>query len=264
MKVINYFFIAALSFLAIPLLNAQHISDFESVNPNGRSATLNIPETHTFQKLIQNGDQMTGGVTFNCATDFTGFVPVNGSSINGYLSINNESNNGGVAMLDINFNQNTKLWNVTNSKYVDFSAYGRTSKNCSGTVTPWGTIITSEEVGTTYNDINNDGYYDYGWQVEINPKTKQVIDKHWAMGRFAHENAVVHKNWRTVYQGADSGSGHLYKFVADFPGDLSSGKLYAYKGSKTGGSGQWIRIPNDTKNQKNNTQTKWYYSIFLR
>jgi len=240
-------------------VNAQHISNFQSVNPNGRNGTLVLPETHTFQKLIQNGDPMTGGATFNAATDFTGYVPINGSSIKGYLSINNESNTGGVAILDIDFNQNTKLWNVSQSKYVDFSAFGRTSKNCSGTVTPWGTIITSEEVGSTSNDINNDGYYDYGWQVEIDPKTKQVIDKRWAMGRFAHENAVVHKNWRTVYQGEDASEGYLYKFVADFPGDLSSGKLYVYKGSKTGGSGQWIQISNQTKDHRNNT--KYYASI---
>ena len=117
-------------------LSAQHISDFQSVNPNGRNGTLVLPETHTFQKLIQNGDAMTGGATFNAATDFTGYVPINGSSINGYLSINNESSTGGVVMLDIDFNQKTKLWNVSQSKYVDFSAFGRTSKNCSGTVTP--------------------------------------------------------------------------------------------------------------------------------
>lgn len=232
---------------------AQHISNFQSVDPNGRNGSLVLPETHTFQKLMQNGDSMSGGATFSSATDFTGYVPINGSSINGYLSINNESNTGGVAILDINFNQNTKLWNVSQSKYVDFSAFGRTSKNCSGTVTPWGTIITSEEVGSTTRDINNDGYYDYGWQVEIDPKTKKVIDKRWAMGRFAHENATVHKNWRTVYQGEDSGEGFLYKFVSDFPGDLSSGKLYAYKGSKTGGSGQWIQVPNQSKNHRNNT-----------
>jgi len=252
MRAFKSFFLLIIT-LILNTANAQHISNFQSVNPNGRNGTLVLPETHTFQKLIQNGDPMTGGATFYAATDFTGYVPINGSSIEGYLSINNESNTGGVAILDIDFNQNTKLWNVSQSKYVDFSAFGRTSKNCSGTVTPWGTIITSEEVSISYNDINNDGYYDYGWQVEIDPKTKQVIDKRWAMGRFAHENAVVHKNWRTVYQGEDSGDGYLYKFVADFPGDLSSGKLYAYKGSKTGGSGQWIQISNETKNQRNNT-----------
>jgi len=234
-------------------LFAQTIDEFVSVNPNGRNGTLVLPETHTFQKIIQEGDAMTGGASFQSNTDFTGYVPINGSSINGYLSINNEADNGGVAMLDLNYNQTLKLWNVTYSQYVDFSAYGRTARNCSGAVTPWGTIITSEEVQTTFRDINNDGYYDYGWQVEIDPASKQVIDKRWALGRFAHENAVVHKNWRTVYQGTDNSSGYLYKFVADLPADLSSGKLYVYKGSKTGGSGQWILIPNTTKSQRNNT-----------
>jgi len=158
-------------------LFAQTIDEFVSVNPNGRNGTLVLPETHTFQKIIQEGDAMTGGASFQSNTDFTGYVPINGSSINGYLSINNEADNGGVAMLDLNYNQTLKLWNVTYSQYVDFSAYGRTARNCSGAVTPWGTIITSEEVQTTFRDINNDGYYDYGWQVEIDPASKQVIDK---------------------------------------------------------------------------------------
>jgi len=237
-------------------LLAQSIGDFVSVNPNQRDATLRLPETHTFQKLIQEGDMMTGGASYQSNTDFTGYVPINGSSINGYLSINNEANNGGVAMLDINYSQNMKLWEVTYSKYVDFSAFGRTSRNCSGGVTPWGTILTSEEVSSTFDDINNDGYLDYGWQVEIDPVAKQVIDKRWALGRFAHENAVVHDNWRTVYQGADNSTGYLYKFVADLPADLSSGKLYVYKGSKNGGTGQWILIPNSTKNQRNNTKSQ--------
>jgi len=233
----------------------QAISDFVSVNPNTRNATLRLPETHTFQKIIQEGDAMTGGATYQSNVDFTGYVPIKGSSINGYLSINNEASNGGVAMLDINYNQNSKLWNVTRSEYVDFSSFGRTSRNCSGGVTPWGTIITSEEVSSSFSDINNDGYRDYGWQVELDPVSKQVIDKRWALGNFAHENAVVHNNWRTVYQGADEDYGYLYKFVADLPADLSSGKLYVYKGSKTGGPGQWILIPNTTKTERNNTRT---------
>jgi secreted PhoX family phosphatase len=37
-------------------------------------------------------------------------------------------------------------------------------------------VITAEE-SVTSNDVNADGYKDYGWLVEIDPATAQVISK---------------------------------------------------------------------------------------
>ncbi len=110
-------------------------------------------------------------------------------------------------------------------------------------------------------DFNNDGYDDFGWAIEIDPVTKTVIDqpgglngadKLWAMGNFKHENAAIHNNQRTVYQGADAAIGYLYKFIADNAQDLSSGNLYVYSGSKNG-SGSWIQLANTTQAEQNST-----------
>ena len=47
----------------------------------------------------------------------------------------------------------------------------------------------------------------------------------------------------------------MYKFIADSPADLSSGKLYVYKGSKDG-TGMWILIDNTTIAERNSTLTQ--------
>ena len=235
-------------------LFAQQIGDFNSVVPAARNSNFIFPSTHTFQKFIEAGDPLTQGGNLLNNNDFTGYVPINGSSENGYLSINAETAPGGVSILDINFNATLKTWQTTLSQAVDFSSVVATIANCSGTVTPWNTIISCEETIVT-TDVNGDGYNDLGWCVEIDPATKTVIDKRWALGNFKHENVVIHGNQRTLYQGADSDPGYLYKFVADNTQDLSSGNLYVYSGSKSG-SGNWILLDNTTTTERNSTLTQ--------
>ncbi|PQV44599.1 hypothetical protein CLV33_1199 [Jejuia pallidilutea] len=232
-------------------LIAQNIGDFISVEPSVQSSNFTIPSTHIFQKIIEEGDILLQGGTLPGNTDFTGYVPINGSSENGYISINSELTPGSVSILDINYNSTTKLWEITDSKAIDFSGVAGSSKNCSGTVTSWNTIISCEEI-TSNSDINNDDRNDLGWCIEIDPASKKVIDKRWALGNFEHENITVHSNERTIYEGADSNPGYLYKFVADTAQDLSSGNLFVYKGSKNG-SGNWIPINNKTPSEQNST-----------
>lgn len=227
------------------------MGDFTSVQPGAQDASLHLPGTHTFQYLIEHGDPITSGGTMPDNFDFTAYVPINGRSDTAYLSINHESAPGGVTVLDIDFDASIKRWEVLSSTAIDFSSVVGTAANCSGAVTSWGTIISCEEV-TAAVDLNVDGYYDLGWAVEINPQSKTLIDKRWAMGNFRHENAVVHSNERTVYQGADSNPGYLYKFVATSAQNLSSGNLYVYSGSKNG-SGNWILLNNTTATQRNTT-----------
>lgn len=260
------------------LLSAQHIDQFKSVDADNSHPSqediLKLPETHNFQVLMQAGDFSTDS-RFNC--DFAGYVPIDNSSTKGYLSINNETKvlencdinirSGGVLMLDIEFNDNLKIWEVLDGTNIDFSDFEGTSKNCSGAITPWGTVISSEEHGYTSlecQQLGSNGYYKYGWQVEIDPADKQVLAKHYAMGRFRHENAAIHPNQRTIYQGADDEDGYLYKFVAHKSGDLSSGDLYVYKddddathfmfGSLAPGKGKWIKIANTSINDRNRTK----------
>ncbi|MFT6718351.1 MAG: secreted PhoX family phosphatase, partial [Sphingobacteriales bacterium] len=134
---------------------------------------------------------------------------------------------------------------------VDFSPVKGTGNNCSGTVTPWNSLVSCEEAISSV-DLTPEGRKVKGWCVEIDPVSKQVKDKLWALGNFKHENIVVHKNQRTVYQGADSNPGYLYKFVADKEKDLSSGDLFVFKGAKNG-AGIWLKINNLTPEEQNTT-----------
>ena len=229
------------------------IGNFMSVEPAVQDAQMHIPPTHVFQVIVEQNDLLTSGESMHNNFDFTGYVPINQSSTNGYLSINGENTPGHVAIFDFQLDTNLKKWNHSNSQEVDFTPWGETARNCSGAVTPWNTIISCEESVNT-NDVNNDGYHDYGWAVEIDPVTRTVIDKRWALGKFKHENLACHPNQRTFYQGADSNPGYLYKFVADQAADLSSGDLFVYVGPKNG-NGNWVQIPNTTIAERNNTLT---------
>ena len=86
------------------------IADFISLEPQARNSNFIIPSTHVFHKIIEEGDALTEGGLLPDNTDFTGYVPINGSSENGYLSINSESAPKGVSVLDVNFNTTSKLW----------------------------------------------------------------------------------------------------------------------------------------------------------
>ncbi|OUR92216.1 hypothetical protein A9Q87_06980 [Flavobacteriales bacterium 34_180_T64] len=234
--------------------SAQDIGDFTSVEPLVQNSDFVIPSTHIFQKIIEAGDPLTEGGVLPIKNDFTGYVPISGSSENGFLCINSEDTPGGASILNINFNLSSDLWETTLSQAINFDGVAGTARNCSGTITPWNTFVSCEEQISTV-DSNNDNYYDLGWCVEIDPVSKTVIDKRWALGNFRHENIVVHSNLRTVYEGADSNPGYLYKFVANNVQDLSAGDLYVYNGSKDG-PGNWILLNNSTPSERNTVLTQ--------
>lgn len=246
-------------FLSQTILQGQHISEFISLEGGTQSTDLILPSTHSFQYIIETGDAYNGGGTLPAKFDFTGYVPISGSSQNGYLSVSHELTPGGLSILDVQFDPGKQSWSYSNAHEVDFTVVNGTGKNCSGTVTPWNTIVTSEEI--TSIDNNGDGYYDLGWNIEVDPVTKQILDypgglsggdKMWALGNFKHENIAIQSNLRTVYQAEDINGGHLYKFVADMAGDLSSGDLYVYVGPKNG-NGNWVQLDNNTPAQQNTT-----------
>ncbi|MBV1888035.1 MAG: DUF839 domain-containing protein [Urechidicola sp.] len=240
-------------FLFLNQIEAQNIGDFVSVEPVAQTAQFVLPSTHAFQKISETGDALTEGGTMPSTPDFSGYVPIGGISTNGYLSVNHESATGAVTVFDINFNGATNFWETTASEAIDFTAVGGTYANCSGTVTSWNTVITCEEVAIALDIVAPfDGYNDTGWNLEIDPATKTVLGKHWAMGNMAHENVTIHSNDRTVYQGADSNPGYLYKFVATTAQDLSDGLLYVYTGPKSG-VGTWVLLDNTTVAERNST-----------
>ncbi len=238
-------------FVLCTAVTGQHISAFTSVTPGSQTSDFKFPfSTHTFQKILEHGDPVLNG-TARDNFDFTGYLPANGSSVSGYLSLNHEMTPGGVTAMDMHFNAFTKLWQAGSITNLDFTAVNGTAKNCSGGITPWGTTITCEE-GIDVSDTNLDGYNDLGWMVEVDPVSKTVIGKLWALGCGKKENIVIHANRQTAYFGNDDNPGYLFKFVASSVNNLNSGLLYAYKGSKNG-TGEWIPISNATIWERNNT-----------
>ena len=100
--------------------------------------------------------------------------------------------------------------------------------------------------------------YDYGWTTEVivlNTKGDVKVQKHYAMGRFAHELAYVMPDEKTVFLSDDGTNVALYMFVADEKADLSSGVLYAAKwmqrSDKNGGKAYlaWVNLGHATDAQ---------------
>jgi uncharacterized protein len=245
------------------VLHAQTIGTFNSVQPSAQTQNFALPSTHTFQRIIATGNSLTLGGTLGANLDFTGYVPIAGSSTNGYLSVSSELTPAECAILSINFNGTTKLWNTTSSGKVNFPSadIGTVARFCSGTVTPNNTIMVCEE-STVAGDVNADGYQDQGWVIEIDPVTRTVInqdavggvDKLWAVGRQSHENVVIKSDQSVMYWGADANpTGYMYKFVPTVAGNFSSGLLYVLVTNASLGTGTWQLVANSTQAEQNNT-----------
>ncbi|WP_419146869.1 alkaline phosphatase PhoX [Pseudoalteromonas 'SMAR'] len=216
----------------------------------------------TFDQLGDKGLAGGLGVHYSISTgeeiikndnpDFNGFIPVDADT--GYLFTNWEAYPGGVSRLKMS-KATSGQWSIEEAMMVDFDGVKGTAANCFGSVSPWGTPLTSEEwivwssVDSTqdpaWNDPSETGNdtmealtapdfpnpYRYGYIAEIKNPTSDTPDvvKHFTIGRYEHENSVVMPDRRTVYSSQDDTGGVLFKFVADQPEDLSSGTLYAAK-----------------------------------
>lgn len=169
----------------------------------------------------------------------------------------------------------TGSWEVVPSKWgkkfihVDFTTVGRTNRNCGGTVTPYGSILTAEEYPMPSNAALNAGgmgfsdtsdftipagngiysgrvlkrYQQMGWIVEVDPSSAKATKKFYAMGNFSHEDIVCMNDGVTVYLTEDNSPSCLYKFVGDEVHNYTSGQLYVYKQSADGEGGSWLALP---------------------
>ncbi|MDV6373197.1 alkaline phosphatase PhoX [Deinococcus arenicola] len=168
------------------------------------------------------------------------FLP--GGADTGTLYTHFECQPGGVVQTELKrVNGN---WQAVGGHQLDFRAVGGTWNNCNGSVTPWGTALTSEEYPSetdadwarvapamTQYLGRPANRYDFGRVSELTRQAdgSTTIKKHYAMGRASWEMALVLPDRKTVYSGDDGTDRGLYKFVADKAGDLSSGTLYIAK-----------------------------------
>ena len=227
--------------------------------------------TGTYQVLGRQGDAISGlafplgdivsgdesvSIKSSPNPDFNAFVATNDAATQGYLYTAWEDRPGAVSRMTLEKLESGE-WSVADAMNVDFSAVNGTMINCFGTLSPWGTPLTSEENYEAENAINwnnpayTNGYpsygdvqniqtylggtfpnpYDYGYIVEITNPTSADPEpvKLFTMGRTAHENAVIMPDDKTVYLTDDGTDKVFYKFVADTAGDMSAGTLYAAK-----------------------------------
>ncbi|MBT7938973.1 MAG: DUF839 domain-containing protein [Euryarchaeota archaeon] len=216
-----------------------------------------------YQVILQSGDALSeGGVAggiyaaddgnqlfISKKPDYNAFVPLNTDGSRGYLYTAWEERPAGVSQLEIEWNTTSSEWDVLGGMMLDLSSINGGWVLCFGSLSPWGAPLLSEELYfTNTRDWNDETYnyhydqeklenylgyypnpYDYGYIVEIENSATAEPDfsKHFAMGRFSHENAQVMPDERTVYLSDDGYDTVLFKFVADTAGDLSSGTLYA-------------------------------------
>lgn len=90
----------------------------------------------------------------------------------------------------------------------------RTSFNCAGGPTPWGTWLSCEEI-------------DDGQVWECDPFAPGQGTARPALGRFKHEAAAVDPDTAFVYLTEDAYDGRLYRFRPDVRGRLDAGTLEA-------------------------------------
>jgi len=187
--------------------------------------------------------------------DFNAFISTGTDT--GMLFTNWEDRPGGMSRIELTKDSASGQWTVGNGLMVDFSAVQGTWVNCFGTLSPWGTPLTAEELyfddTANWFDSSNDRFsnpqavaeylglpsdgtgawpnpYRYGYIVEItDPTVTPTPRKLFTNGRFSHENSVVMPDNKTVYLSDDGSDVVFFKFIADTAGDLTAGTLYAAK-----------------------------------
>ncbi len=160
---------------------------------------------------------------------------------------------------------------ATDQQNIDFSGVGGLWIPCAASQTPWSTHLAGEEdydffrrdlVDASVADMTELYFrntvqaspYGYGYPVEVAVRADggTSVFKHYSMGHASWEKAQVMPDGRTAYYGDDGTNTGLFMYVADKPGLLSAGTLYAARwdqeSDQNGGSAKltWIRLGHAT------------------
>lgn len=195
--------------------------------------------------------------------DYASLLPVGGKV---FSVSHTESRPGALYLTTLDQDAAGRL-SATSTRPIDLSAVGGLWNPCAGSVTPWNTHLGSEEgpsdarnfeTATSLKDLKAEAAmaayfgidaatttvdavrtavnpYRYGHVVEVavTGNGEAQVAKRLAMGRMSVELATLMPDGKTAYITDDTTNGGLFRFVADTPGDLSSGRLFAAKWLQT-------------------------------
>ncbi|NVJ91517.1 MAG: DUF839 domain-containing protein [Methylocystaceae bacterium] len=210
-------------------------------------------------KPVINKDD--GSQHISVDNDFSSLLPV-GNKL--FMVSHFETRPAAMYVTELKQDKNNGQLTAVSTKNIDFTAYGGLWVPCAGSVTPWGTHLGGEEYPSNarvYEEAKSmadiDDYtkpmvryfgvddktadlktfranympYRYGYPTEVTVSIDgdATPAKHFSMGREAVELAKVMPDHKTVYISDDGTNVGLFMYVADNPGDLSAGSLYAAK-----------------------------------
>ena len=226
-----------------------------------------IPGTFDGSSFGEITAVQTGEHLFFCNDpDGNMFLPTSEAGTEGYLYTNFECRPGGVSKVYLR-QADDGTWNVLEGERVDFESVNGTMTNCFASVTPWNTGLSGEEYPAERSEDWSDNAvtmreylgrsanpFDYGYVIELVPGegVGSEVVKHYAMGRISVENALVMPDGKTVYYGNDGTDRVLHKFVADEPGNLDAGTLYAAKAAQQADGSfalSWLELGHSTSEE---------------
>lgn len=209
---------------------------------------MDLPQGFSYQRLSEVGTIMSDGFRVPAAHDGMGCFAVDGDADRCVLVRNHElakdqtgegpfAVGGGVpdrldadAVFDIAPNGDPLAGGTTHLIYntktrqleQSFLSLVGAERNCSGGITPWGSWITCEE-SQTAPGAEASKHHGYAFEVPASARGLVAAQPLRAMGRFNREAAAVDPRTGIVYQTEDSGTGLLYRFLPDRPGELHRG-----------------------------------------
>lgn len=105
-----------------------------------------------------------------------------------------------------------------------------------------------------FDGLEVEKFQNFNWMVEIDPQQAVAVRKQYNWGRQGFEGGVIAADNQTVYLGVDATPAPWVRFVADTPGDFTSGSIEVYKHDA---DEKWIPIDATPDNMLNFAAQAW-------